>query len=331
MAESESLRILIAEVVPSEKLIQYASKTELEPAATQRLVTAFAPVFAQARDALAGAQGVAESVKDATCVTEIRKSRACRLALRAVRIDCENIHKEQKQDALRYGRAVDGFRNILLADIEPVETALEAAENTAERAEAARKTALRAIRETELKPWLETPILINLGELAEEYYAAMLADAKLLRAAKLGAAAKAEAERLAREQAEREDRARAAAENARLKAEAEEAEAERKRIESEHATARRNFDAEAAKLRGELEARAKAETQAKAEAEAEEHARIRGERKAANAPDRQKLDAFAATLFALPMPAFKTAGLLAELKKQVYDLAVWCETKSKEL
>lgn len=256
-----SNEILEAEVVPAvdEKLVKYAGETGLEKPATETLVHAFAPVFAKARGALADAAGVAASVKDATCVTEIKKSRACRLAIRAVRLEGETVHKKQKEAALRFGRAVDGFRNILLADLQPVEQALQDAEDTAERAEAARKAALRQARVAELFPFLDSPVLIDLGELSETAYAKVLSDAKLLKQAKIDAAAKAEAERLAREEADRKERERVAAENARLKEEAIAREAAAKAEREAAERAARAAAEKAAKERAAIEAKAKAE------------------------------------------------------------------------
>ena len=278
-----STEILEAELVPDEKLVKYAGQTGLEKPATETLVLAFAPVFAKARTALAGAAGVAASVKDATCVTEIRKSRACRLAIRAVRLEGEAVHKKQKESALRFGKAVDGFKNILLADLEPVEKALADAEDTAERAESARKAALKATREAELLPLLESPPLADLGALSEEHYAKTLADARFLRQAKIDAAAKVEADRLAKAKADAEERARIEAENARLKVEAEAREAAAKAERAEAARvaaeikAKADADAKAAAAKAAQE-RAEAEAKAKAEREAiEAKARVAAE------------------------------------------------------
>jgi hypothetical protein len=256
-----------------DKLVKYADKTGLEKPATATLVEAFRPIFDKARLAIDDARGVAESVKDATCVKEIRKSRACRLAIRAVRLESESTRKKQKEHALLYGRAVDGFHNILLADLSPVETALQEAEDIAERAEAARKTALKLAREAELNPILETPFMGDLSDLSEHAYAKTLADAKFLRQAKIDAAAKAEADRLAREEQARKDRE----ENDRLKAEAEkqaaaakaEREAAEKKLAEERAAAEAAAKAAAEKARKEREA---IEAKARAEREAAEAA-----------------------------------------------------------
>ena len=55
------------------QLVEYAGKTGLEQTSTTPLVAAFRPVFIESRKALADSLGVAESVKDATCVSEIKK------------------------------------------------------------------------------------------------------------------------------------------------------------------------------------------------------------------------------------------------------------------
>lgn len=269
---TEAKTIELEVVNPDEKLVKYASQTGLEKPAAASLADAFKPVFDKARAAIEEARGVAESAKDATCVKEIKKSRACRLALRAVRLESEGIRKKQKEHALLYGRAVDGFHNILLADLSPVETALQEAENIAERAETARLAELKATREKELQPFLETPILGDLSTLSESSYAKMLSDAKLLKQAKIDAAAKAEAEAKAKAEADRIERERIAAENAQLKAEAEArevaAKAEReesaRKLAAEQAAAKAEREAAEKKL---AEERAAAEAAAKAAAE----------------------------------------------------------------
>ncbi len=265
-----------AEGAPQE-LVKYASETGLEPVARQTLVDAFRTVFAKANEAIAAARGVAESVVDATCVTEIRKSRACRLAIRAVRIEAEKIHKAQKEHAVRFGKAVDGFKNILLAEIAPVEEALQAAEDTAERAEAARKGALKAAREAELIPLMDgSPIVMDLSSLTEEAWSKLLASYRLLKQAKIEAAQKAEAERLARE----EEARRVAAENERLKREALEreaaAKAEREEAERKLAAER----AESARITREAKAKADAEAKAAAEKAARDRAAVEAKAKA---------------------------------------------------
>ena len=336
-----------------DKLVKYADKTGLEKPATATLVEAFRPIFDKARLAIDDARGVAESVKDATCVKEIRKSRACRLAIRAVRLESESTRKKQKEHALLYGRAVDGFHNILLADLSPVETALQEAEDIAERAEAARKTALKLAREAELNPILETPFMGDLSDLSEHAYAKTLADAKLLRQAKIDAAAKAEAERLSREEQARKDRE----ENDRLKAEAEKqaaaAKAEREAAEKKLAEELAAAEAAARKEQKRLEAIAEeerkkvaaAEAQAKslrdaeakriadAAAAAAEEKRLAeaAAKKAAAAPDKAKLNVFAGTLQDMARLKLADEALSDAVWAKVNELAEWIQEQAERL
>ena len=278
---TETPKTVEVEVVQDDKLVKFASQTGLEAAKVASLAETFRPLFNKSRAAIDEAKGVAESVKDATCAREIRKARACRLALRAVRLESDETRKREKQSALLYGKAVDGFHNILMADLSPVETALQEAEDTAERAEAARLSALKVSREAELRPVTDGPILGDLSELSEEQFDKLLSDAKLLRQAKIDAAAKAEAEAKAKAEADRAERERIAAENARLKAEA----------EAREAAAKAEREAAAAKL---AEERAAAEAAAKAAAEAARkereaiEAKAKAEREAAEAKAREE-------------------------------------------
>jgi len=299
------IKTVDVEIIKDDKIVKFAANTGLETTAAANLVDAFRPIFSKARAALADAKGVAESVKDATCVREIRKSRECRLTIRSIRIESEKVRKKQKEHALAYGKAVDGFHNILLADLSPVETALQEAEDTAERAEQARLGALKAAREAELQPLMDTPIVGDLSDISDKDFQQLVSDAKLLRQAKLDAAkaaaeaaAKAAAEAASKAEADRIERERIDAENARLKAEAEalesaaraEREAAAKKLAEEHAKAeaaakaqREAAEKQLAAERAAAEAAAKAAAeQARKEREAVE-AKARAERAAAEA------------------------------------------------
>jgi hypothetical protein len=312
---TETPKTVEVEVVQDDKLVKFASQTGLEAAKVASLAETFRPLFNKSRAAIDEAKGVAESVKDATCVREIRKARACRLALRAVRLESDETRKREKQSALLYGKAVDGFHNILMADLSPVETALQEAEDTAERAEAARLSALKASREAELRPVTDGPILGDLSELSEEQFAKMLSDAKLLRQAKIEAAAKAEAEAKAKAESDRAERERIAAENARLKAEA----------EAREATAKAEREAAAAKL---AEERAAAEAAAKAAAE-----KARKEREAIEAKakaEREAAEAKAREERAAAEAAAKAAAEKARKEREAIEAKAKAEREAAE-
>lgn len=308
----------------------------LEPSQSETLAGSFRPIFIRAKQAKDAARGVAESVRDATCVTEIKRSRACRLAIRAVRLESDANRKKQKKTALQYGLAVDGFHNILLADLSPVEQQLQDAEDTAERAETARLDAQEQGRLTALRPYVSDPSIYGVRLMPGPTFAELLNNSRIAHEA-VQAAKKAEAEKkLAEEKAER-DRIEAqrvenlrlaklaAEQEAALKAEREaaakaQAEAQRKiddeRREAEHA---RIAAATKARLeREEIEAKAKAEREA-----AEEKADT--ERKAAlakAAEDAVKARRHAANLKAIADKAEAEAQALRDAEtKRVADAA----------
>lgn len=290
-------------VAPVEaQLTAYAGQTGLEQSSTTPLVAAFRPIFVKAKVALSDAIGVAESVKDATCVTEIKKARACRLAIRAVRIEGEKVKKAQKATALTYGRAVDGFYNILEADLAPVEKALQDAEDTAERAEIARKDALESGRKTALAPFVTDVSLYAARDMSEPAFSALLTGVKAAKEQAEAAVAKAEAERIAKEKADAAERERVRAENERLKQEAiareAAAKAEREAAENKLADERAESAHLAAieKARVEKEAKAAAAKAAQERAEVEAKAKAEREQLAAKvAKEKAEADALAAT------------------------------------
>ncbi len=257
-------------------------------------------------------------VTDINQKTEMAQARLARLELKEARVTMDKTRKGLVEGLKARTGKIDDTARTIRVKMEELEAELLESEQFAERHAAQLKAELKQKREAALLPFLDAPVVTDLSSLSEEDFAKVLSDAQLLRQARIDAAAKAEAERKAKEEADRIERERIAAENARLKAEAEEerqriqrieaeraeerrkakeeadriaaaAEAERKRIEAERAEERRKVEAEAErkaeearKEREAIEAKAKAEA-AKA---AKEAARLKAELEA-----RQKEDA----------------------------------------
>lgn len=290
----------------------------LEPDSATMLRSAFESMFAQAEKWCAQARSI--QVTSETQKREMKMARESRLALREIRVNAEKARKRLKEDSVRRGKAIDGIANVLKALIEPIEAHLLEQETFAERAEEARRDALRAARTEALIAYGADPnAFVNLGAMAEETWAITIENARAAHEAKIEAAKQAEAIRLeaeriaaekreaervaaAKAEAERVERERAQAEeNARLKRDAEErdkaakaereaAAAERARIEKEAQAAREAAAAE--KSRIEAEARAAREA---AEAETrkarEEADRVAAELAAAKKAEREREEA----------------------------------------
>lgn len=247
-------------IVDDKKITTTLAQAGLEPATAQGLLDTFRPLFIQANEICATAEQL--HVTDATQVTEIKQARALRLALRTVRTTADKTRKVMKEDSLRRGKAIDGIYNVLEYAVAPVEQRLTEMEEFAERAEAARKLALKTARDEMLKPFGVNNTFYDLANMPEDAFAQFIeairlaheqkiaAEAKAIEGARI-AAEKAEADRKAKEAAEAAERERIRVENERLKAEAEAAR-EAKRIAAE----------KAAQERAELEAKSKVEREA---------------------------------------------------------------------
>ena len=128
----------------------------------------------------------------------MRQAREMRLALKNIRVEAEKKRKALKEDALVMGRAIDGVNNLLLAAIQPLERHLEEQEKFAERLAEQERQRRLSERTEALQPYIEAgQVVPALDTMTDDQFAKYLEDAKLLHAAKIEAAKKADAERIA--------------------------------------------------------------------------------------------------------------------------------------
>lgn len=323
----------------------------LEPESALALRACFEEMFAGAEKWAASARLI--KVTDVSQKREMKLARESRLALREIRVKAEHARKRLKEDSMRRGKAIDGIANVLKALIEPIEEHLLEQETFADRAEAARKDALRSAREETLRALGADPsVFANLGETSEETWLLTLDGAKAAAEAKVEAAKQAElvrveAERIAAEkreaervarvkaEAERVERERVQAEeNARLRAEAAERDAAAKAAKADADRIAAQQAAALAAAREEADA-ASRELARVAAAEAEKAAADLAARQAAAlAPDREKLAAFAAVLRALEIPTLTTPpgkAAAAKVAEQIAKMAAWVEKTGASL
>lgn len=263
------------------------------------------------------------------------EAKQIRLKLVKVRTGIAEIHKTQKAYFLAAGRFVDEWKNKETKPIQQMEENLEKIENHFINIEKQRIADLEAARTEQLKKYTDI-IPMSLGLMQDDVFNAYFDSQKKAYEDRIEAEKQAELDRIAREKAEAEERERIRIENERLKKEAEEREKaiEAERIEAEKKLAaeraeaaaiqktievaarieREKAEAERAKLAAELKAKLDAEAKAKAEAERIERERIEEEKKAAKAPDKDKLRAFVNS-FSLPkIPDIKSS----EVKNTAY-------------
>lgn len=242
----------------AEIAIVVPEREQLPPSLLANIETGFREAFAQAEKWRV--QALAINVTSADQKTEMKMARAIRLTLKEIRVSAEKTRKSLKEDALRMGKAIDGVNNLLLAAIVPLEKHLEEQERYGERLAEAERLRLHAERAEAIAPYVtpDQPLPV-LTDLTQEQWDKYLADLVLLAEARVEAARKAEAERIAREQAEAAERERLRIENERLRAEAAQREAKAKAEREAAEKAQREAAAKAKAERDALEAAAKKE------------------------------------------------------------------------
>lgn len=332
---NEANTVMIPEVLPKEAL-RIIETTGLESGTATQLRETFNAMFAEAEKWVEQARSI--KVTDVSQTREMRIARETRLAIRKIRCDAENTRKRLKADALAKGKAIDGIANVLKALIEPVESYLQEQEDFAKRVEEQKREELRQARSLAITPYSEffqASGGFDLADMSQEQFTAMLEGLRIKKNAK--------------EQAERElERQRVEAEE-RLRVEAEEREAVRQKELAEakakaEREAKARFDAErkadaerakAEKEAAEAKAKADAEREAKAKAEQEEAEREEAERvarqKAEQAPDKEKVFAFAAAIRAVKVPVLssvKGKEFRELLEEKVEGFAQWIENKT---
>lgn len=348
---AEFTQIEIERAGSADKIEVMLRDSGLAPESAQELLIRFKPLIVELGQ-LQKSMGTIE-VTDVSQTGLMKIARETRKQFKDVRIRGDKLRKALKEDSLRRGRAIDGIYNLIDYHATQMEEKLLAAEQFAERKEAERKHALSQERGRALvaEGFNISGLGETLADIAEDQYMAMLEGAKATKRER-DRAAKEEADRKAKEEQdrkEREDRDRAnrdriQAENERLRKENEEkdrvAKAERDRLEKIHkdesekleraARAKREKDrqeyeerdrAHCAQLKEAEDKRMKAENalaekkKADARAALEKAAR---DRKAARAPDKQKLLEFAKAIRAIPGPKCATeAGLFAAEEAEV--------------
>lgn len=195
------------------------------------------------------------------------------------------------------------------------------------------KTQQRIVKVSSIAPEIMRSEFENMSDESFEMFYALI---EKQHNDKIEAEKKIEAERIAREKAEAEERERMRLENEKLKAEREAREkeiaAERAKVEAERKAseekARKEREEAESKLKAEREATAKLEAELKAKKDAEERAakekadkeaaelkaKQLAEKKAKSAPDKAKLESFAIMLEMIDFPTMSSEGALTILE-----------------
>lgn len=250
------------------------------------------------------------------------EARSLRLKLVKVRTGAGTIHKEQKSEVLRFGRAIDGVKNILEFAVVDKEKALEKIEKHFENLEKERINDLRSKRQKLLDVFNYNIVGVDIGLMSDETFEDFLAGAKKRHFDKIEADKKAEDERIEKERLDAEQKEKDRLETERLKIE---------NAEKEKALAIEKEKSD--KLQAELKAKQDEELKAKQKAELEAKELAKAEKKLAKAPDKQKLIKWIDDL-ELPSIDLKQPDsmlLAVDLKDKLDKYKVWAKSQIENL
>jgi hypothetical protein len=321
------------------QLTKLVQETNLEENVRISILDHFTPLYDQAKELEPKSKII---VQDASQTDLMKEARSVRLKLREIRIKAEKERKYLKEDALKYGNAVQGAYNAIEFFISPMEKHLENQEKFIEIEEEKKREKIRTARIVELEPYSEyIPVNIDLASMGEDDYCKLRDGAIFQHEARVQAEREAEKQRQEQERIAKEEQERIRQENELLRKEREERE---KQIAKEKEEQERIAKEQAELLRKEREEREKIEQQ-KAEIERAAKERLEKERlekerlekermekeaKAAAAPDMEKIIAYADSILNLKAAECTTADgrkLMSELYTKIMNTAA--ELKSK--
>ena len=291
-------------------------------------------------------------VEDVNDKVNMKLANTIRLGVRQIRLDAEKTfdakRAEVQQQMLSY-KTEDQLwlkaKQTMQILTKEIEENARWKEETRQRFEAEQKelkTQQRMLQVSKIAPEIQRAYFENMSD---ESFDIFYAGIEKQYNDKIEAEKKAEEERIAKEKAEAEERERIRKENERLKAEAEEkekqlaeerrkAEEERKAIEETIRKEREKARLEAEKARKEkedLEAKIRAEEERK---EKERKEKELAERKAKNAPDKEKLLEIAINLDNIVFPEINSEDgqkILSDVKILLSKVSVFIREKSNNI
>jgi len=264
-----------------------------------------------------------------------------RLKYVKVRTGTAAIHQKVKAEFRAGGLFVDGWKNTQLYASHGLEDKLKVIEDHYKNIERNRIAKLQEERATALNPYDPGFTPESLGEMQDEIWNNYFNGVKLAFEQRQAAEQKAEEERIARQKAEEDERKRIREENERLKEEAAEREQleeiDRKKREKADVARKRKIERERkvfqAKLEKETKARERLEAANLKKAAAEKALKAE-KKKAALAPDVEKLNKLAFIIDNFELPACKSkeaARIVEEVCNRLVAISNWILAETKNM
>lgn len=248
----------IAEGSKSSALVEFDAPElkDIESSRAQQIKDIFVPMAKMLKDFEGRYEGVVLDAEEEITKDVCATAKSLRIAISKVRIAGEKARKEQKEKYLRAGKAIDGVSNILRWAVTEKENKLSEIEKHFESLEQEKLQALQAERVAEISPYLKDAHERTFSDMDEDVWKAYFTSKKKEFDDRVAAEKTAEANRLAQEKADADERDRVTKENERLKAEVKErervADIERKKREDLEAALKLKAETEEARVQADL-------------------------------------------------------------------------------
>lgn len=233
------------------ELTLIAACAGIEISKAEQIDSIFMPMVEMLKSFESSYDTIMEKAKEEINIDVVQAAKRIRIDIGRIRIDTEKARKEQKEEYLRAGKAIDGVANILKFAVVEKEQKLKDIENYYENIEKERVAKIQSDREFELSKY-DFNCEVDLASMPDEVWENYLTGYRLSYEKKKEAEEKAEIERIEAEEAEKKRRLEIEAENKRLKAESEKREVEenkRKEKEAKEKATREKSEAELEKQR----------------------------------------------------------------------------------
>lgn len=293
-----------------EILVLDASAFGVDGSRAAQIEAVFVPMVKMLKEFETVYNSVVEESEKGITPEVVALAKSTRVAISKVRIKTESARKEQKEEYLRGGKAIDGVANILKFAISEKEEHLKSIETHYENIEKKRMEKIHTDRTEELAGYGVDDGPSNLGDMPIEVWERYRDGCHFEHEKIIEAEKKAEEAAAAAEEAEKARQKELAEENEKLKVEAE-------RMAERKAEAEKFLKAERDRRIGlelEKQSREREERRIIAEEEAKKQAALL-------APDRDKLLVLADLLSEIEIPVVETPGAMDILEQVVERLA----------
>ena len=265
------------------------------------------------------------------------KAKRLRLDIGRVRIETGKLKDKKKEMIKLEDRAIMGVHNILVWAVKEKEDKLKEIEDYFDIQEQKRLQKIQSERVEELSKYIDDAHERVLSDMPDDVWDAYISSKKKEYEDRVEAEKRAEAEKIAREKAELEERERIRKENEALKKEAEErAKNEAERVERENAEKRQREAEYEAKINYERKEKEKIEKELRAKKDAEEaelrrqeHEKIKRE----NSSDKEKLQIFINDLnIDFPLCNSKQSKKVSkDIQEKFQSFKIWAQNQINQL